>query len=335
MRCGSSCAGTRADVANLKVRVHAGDPPAGLGPLAAGPEGCFFQTPGWLGAVVRAEPRLQPLTVCAEEAGALRAACPLLVARAFGVWRLYGGAWGTYGGVVAADAEAAVAVRGGLQALARRARVALVRMHDFAGTVGEVPGFAAGAETCQVLDLPPDPEAVFRDAFTSQNRNKIRKAEKLGVTVQCGNDAESLREYMALYRESAGRWGVERPLPEALFAALAGLDGVQVWRAALAGRTIAALLNFAYGGQVMNWGNVSRQDAWGASPNNLLHWRAIEAACRTAGGPRLYNFGASTGLPGVETFKAAFGARPVSYARREAQAGWLAWIQRARGRGGR
>jgi hypothetical protein len=61
---------------------------------------------------------------------------------------------------------------------------------------------------------------------------------------------------------------------------------------------VAALLNFRCGGQIMNWGNVSRRDAWGSSPNNLLHWRAIEAACVDAAGPRLYNFGGSGGHSG-------------------------------------
>lgn len=316
----------------LRVRVHAGDPPAGLGPLAARPEGCFFQTPAWLRAVARAEPRLQPLLVVAEDAsGTLRAACPLLAARAFGIRRLYGGAWGTYGGVLATDPVAAAAVLGELRRLARAPSVAVLRIHDFAATLAAEPGLTAAAESCQVLDLPEDPEVLFRDAFTSQNRNKIRKAEKLGVAVQCGNDAAALQDYAALYRESAGRWGVERPLPDAIFGALAGAGGVQVWRAAMEGRTIAALLNFTWGGQVMNWGNVSQRDSWGASPNNLLHWRAIAHACRDAGGPRLYNFGASTGLPGVETFKASFGARVHAYSRRESQAPWLGWLRRTRG----
>jgi len=323
-------------VVKLRVRLHTGDPPAGLEPLAARSEGCFFQTPGWLRAVAQAEPRLQPLVVVAEDAaGALRGACPLLVARALGVWRLYGGAWGTYGGVLAVDDAAAAAVRERLGALVRAPRVALLRIHDFAATVGAAPALVESPESCQVLDLTADPEVLFRDALTSQNRNKIRKAEKLGVTVQCSHDAAALREYAALYRESAGRWGVDRPLPDAVFAALAGLAGVQVWRAELRGETIAALLNFTWGGQVMNWGNVSRRDAWGASPNNLLHWRAIADACTTAGGPVLYNFGSSTGLPGVETFKASFGARAYAYARRESRAPWLTWLQRARRRGAR
>jgi CelD/BcsL family acetyltransferase involved in cellulose biosynthesis len=309
------------------------EPPPALAALAAGPDGCFFHTPAWLAAVSRAEPRLRPLVVAAFAAdGTLRAACPLLEANRFGVRRWYGGAWGTYGGIVGADPAAVAAVRARVVALA--AGVALVRVHDFAHTLGAPPGFRVAEERCQVLDLPADPEVLFRDAFTSQNRGKIRKAENAGVVVRRQNDRAGLDAYAALYRESAPRWNVRRPTPAALFAALGGVPGVDVWLAEKAGEPIAGLLNFTYGGQVMNWGNASRRDAWNVAPNNLLHWRAIEAACRTADGPRLYNFGSSTGLPGVEAFKAAFGARVRSHPRCERRAGWLSWVERARRRPG-
>jgi CelD/BcsL family acetyltransferase involved in cellulose biosynthesis len=98
---------------------------------------------------------------------------------------------------------------------------------------------------------------------------------------------------------------------------LAGAEGVDVWLAAHAGAPVAGLLNLRAGGQVMNWGNVSLQDAWNLAPNNLLHWRAIAAACADAAGPRLYNFGSSAGLPNVHTFKRAFGAVDRTYVRWE------------------
>jgi len=315
-------------MAALSTRVHAGAPPAGLATLSARPEGSFFQTPAWLDAVVRAEPRFRLVTVIAADgAGALRAACPLLAVPRMGTRFLYAGAWGTYGGILAVDAEAAAAVRAGVEALMHDWRCALVRVHDFAATLA-LPGFREHEESCQVLDLPNDAETLFRDAFTSQNRNKIRKAEKLGVTARRAGDAAALTAYAALHRESAARLHIAAAGRERLFAALAGTPGVDVWLAEKDGETIAGLLNFTHGGQVMNWGNASRRDAWGASPNNLLHWRALERACADTQGPRLYNFGASTGLPGVETFKASFGARSHRYMRRERWARWAGWIRR-------
>lgn len=320
-----------ASAAAFAVRVEAGPPPPALAALTRGAAACFFHTPQWIEIVAAVEPRLRPLVLGAwDGAGALRAACPLFETRRFGARFWYGGAWGTYGGVIGSDAEAVAAVRERLIELART--VAGVRIHDFAASLGTPPGWNVTGEACQVLELPADPESLFRDAFTSQNRNKIRKAEKLGVRVRRAADPAALAAYTDLYRESVQRWRVAHVHPPALFAALAGVPGVDVWLAEQNGSVIAALLNFTAGGQVMNWGNVSRADAWGASPNNLLHWRALEAACRDANGPRLYNFGASTGLPGVETFKSAFGAQVRTHARLERHAVWVEWLQRMRGR---
>src|SRR5262245_3122099 len=175
-------------MAALLTRVHTGQPPAELAALSARPEGSFFQTPAWLDAVARAEPRFRIATVLAEdEKRELRAACPFLAVRRMGVRFLYAGAWGTYGGILAVDDEAAVAVRDAIAALARDWRGALVRIHDFGATLA-APGWQEHDETCQVLDLPNDPDVLFRSAFTAQNRNKIRKAEKLGVTVRRADD---------------------------------------------------------------------------------------------------------------------------------------------------
>lgn len=321
-------------MADYAVRMVSGELPAELAALAAGPGGSFFHTPAWLRAVSIAEPRLAPQVLVVEDAaGALRAACPLLVDRRWSIVRAYAGAWGTYGGIVARDSEAAAAARRALERFAMSGRVALLRVHDFAGSLAGGGFWEETEEVCQVLDLPHDPQVLFRDAFTMQNRNKIRKAEKLGVAVRRRNDAPALERYAAMYAESATRWQLGRPLPERFFPALADVPGVDVWLAERDGEPIAALLNFTWGAQVMNWGNVSRRDAWGASPNNLLHWRALEAACAEPAGPRLYNFGGSAGLPGVETFKAAFGARHQSYARRERLAPWARWLGRP-GRGG-
>jgi hypothetical protein len=294
-----------------------------LDELAALAAGSFFQTSAWLAAVHAAEPRLRPrVLVVEDEAGELRAACPLLVAFSWGVRRLYAGAWGTYGGILARDPAAAAVARGALEGLARAPRTALSRVHDFSASLPGGDFWTETEESCQVLDLPREPELLFNDAFTMQNRNKIRKAEKRGVVVHRARDRETLARYAALYLESATRWKLAHPLPPAFFRKLANVPGVDVWIADHEGEPIAGLLNFTWGGQVMNWGNVSRREAWSLSPNNLLHWRALQAACSDAAGPRLYNFGGSTGLRGVETFKASFGTRVQRYLRRERIAGW-------------
>ena len=306
---------------------------ASLAALATLQPSSFFHTAAWHDAVQRAWPRYRPFALVARDAaGVVQGACAFAAVRRLRLLRLYAGPLGTYGGVLARHAAAAVALAQAMVALGGERKLALVRVHDFDGStarlVQDTPRWRSWRETCQVLDLPEDPQTLFQQAFTSQNRNKIRKAEKAGVQVRCGRDAAALHIYASLYRSALPRFGVRHPLPDSLFSALAGMDGVQVWIAEREGLAIAALLNLSGGGQIMNWGNVSRPDAWADAPNNLLHWRALEAGCRDAQGPRLYNFGGSAGLPGVHAFKASFGAREHEVLRLEFRAPWLDWASR-------
>ena len=262
-------------------------------------------------------------------------ALPFVWRSRWGLRRIYAGPWGTYGGVIARSAAATAMLMQALRDLAVSPRTVLVRVHDFAGVCGATlratPHWTSVDERCQSLDLPADPRLLFESVFTPQNRNKIRKAEKSGIRVRESSGAQALATYASLYEDSTARWQTHHRLPARLFGALANAgSAVQVWIAELDDAPVAALLNFRGGGQIMNWGNVSRREAWKHAPNNLLHWRAIEAACRDAAGPRLYNFGSSAGLPGVETFKAAFGARERVYPRLEYVTPWLRWVRRAR-----
>ena len=338
--------------ASVAVQVHADAWPEGLDALAALPQASFFHRTAWWRAL-QAVLRCTPYVLLAREGGHLQGACALAAVRRFGLLRLYAAPLGTYGGILARTENAAVALGHALRSLSQEPRVALVRIHDFTGTTAAAlreaagatapgpptpghhdpteawegaPGWHAIAESSQVLDLPEEPQSLFEHSFTAQNRNKIRKAERAGLTVRRGADATYLDAYAALYRTALPRWRLHRPLPPALFAALAGASGVDVWLAERAGRPVAALLNLRGGGQIMNWGNVSLPEAWRDAPNNLLHWRALEAACLDRQGPRLYNFGASAGLPGVHAFKAAFGARDHAMLRLEYRAPWLAWV---------
>lgn len=313
-------------------RVEIGAVPDELEDFHHQPEASFFQSPGWLASLCRADPRFEAGCITARDAsGDLCAAFPFVRVQRVGLQRLYASAAGTYGGILARDAAAGRAVLQQLEKLAASPRLLRVRVHDFSGSFeahGAGPGWRRVPETCQVLELPKDAETLFHDAFTSQNRNKIRKAQRAGLSVRRAHDTAALETYAALYDESAQRWGVAAVGSRRLLVELVGIPGVDVWLADHNGAPVAGLLNLRWGGQVMNWGNVSRQSAWKYAPNNLLHWCAIEAACRDTSGPRLYNFGGSAGLPNVHTFKRSFGATERRYFRYDAGSRVLAWAKR-------
>ena len=320
----------------MNVTVHTNVVPPEVEPLCALPDASFFHSPRWFAAVIAAHPAWRSGALVARDAArVVQGAIPFVQASRFGLRRVYAGPWGTYGGIVARTPDATQALTAALRQFASAASVAVVRIHDFAGVgtagVATARHWTHFEERCQVLDLGSDPRALFHDACTAKNRNKIRKAEKRGIRVRCARDAQALQTYARLYRASIGRRAAHAT-PLALFTALADAgDAVQVWLAERDGQPVAALLNLRCGGQIMNWGNVSLPESWPDAPNNLLHWRALESACGDAAGPRLYNFGSSAGLPGVHTFKASFGAREHVYDRLEYVAPWMAWWRRSRG----
>ena len=315
----------------MDVRIEAGVVPDDLAHFAAARDANFFQSPHWLRLVAKVDPSYRPWVPCVYNAqGQLLAALPLFAVQRWGKRRLYAGPWGTYGGIVSRDQRATTLLGDWFDDAVRRSL--LTRVHDFAASLGSLaPPWRGTAESCQVLQLPEDPAELFQGAFASQNRNKIRKAEKNDVRVELHQDATAMQRYAELYAQSAQRLQVAVPTPPALFHGLADCPGVEVWLAERQGTTIAGLLNFSWGGQIMNWGNVSIPESWQHAPNNLLHWKAIEHACLAEQAPRLYNFGSSSGLPQVHAFKKSFGAVDRTYWRWERSAIWLRALQRLRG----
>jgi CelD/BcsL family acetyltransferase involved in cellulose biosynthesis len=309
--------------------VEVGSVPDELDTFRRSPSASFFQSAAWLRLVSTVLPHTRPWVICVRDAqDRLQAALPLLEHRRWGMRQLVGGPWGTYGGVLSHDALAVQPLLEFLEQVARRC--SLVRIHDFAESLQTLPGsWRRVPESCQVVELPDDASELFA-RFTSQNRNKIRKAEKNGVEVTRHADAASLEIYASLYAELVQRLQVARPTPAALFRGLAACPGVEVWLARHDGTVVAGLLNLNWGGQIMNWGNVSRPEAWKWAPNNLLHWRALEAACGDATGPRLYNFGSSAVSEQVHTFKKSFAAVDRLYPRCEWMSPWRQWLERLR-----
>lgn len=320
------------DRSKLVVHIEPGEVPQDLAEFAAAKDASFFQSPQWLRLVSRIDGRYQPWVPCVRRGEQLVAALPMLEVRQYRTRRLYGGPWGTYGGVIAHDATAAQALLAWLQQQAPS--FSLVRLHDFCGSLSMLDtSWSSVQESSQVIELANDPKRLFADAFTAQNRNKIRKAEKNDVQVQCRDDAEALQAYADLYARLASRVAVSIPLSRGLLVGLAGCPGVQVWLAHRHDEVIAGLLNFRWGGQIMNWGNVSSPESWKYAPNNLLHWKALEHACLDASGPRLYNFGSSAVSEKVYTFKKSFGAVDHVYPRRQHTSGWLRLLNQVRRRG--
>ena len=183
----------------------------------------------------------------------------------------------------------------------------------YGGAGGSPPelGELTRSET-HTLDLRPGFEALWTGSFTPTNRNKCRKAQRAGVVVSCDSSANGLAAFAALHSRNAQNWESGGGTPRsALFAAVLATGHCELWLARVDGELAAGALLLFGSDDVLYWAAAMDRDHRNAAPGNAALAAAIEAACQR--GVAYLDFGASAGMPGVETFKRSFGAQTVSY----------------------
>ena len=172
-------------------------------------------------------------------------------------------------------------------------------------------------KVCMHLQLASDPQQVWKE-LRPQIRNRIRQAEKSGVTVTHGH-RELLEDFYRLWTIRMHELGTPC-YPRRLFESVLEMfpEQSRVFLAHCDGKVAAAFFAYAF--------NRCAHARWGAalreydskSPNYLLNWSAIEYYCRA--GVRCFDFGRSTAGSSQHTFKERWGARVV-------QLNWQYWTR--------
>lgn len=171
------------------------------------------------------------------------------------------------------------------------------------------PIHAMDAELCWVLDLDKSEEELLA-GMRKTTRYEIRRAQKLGVTVDTG-----LKDFFALYTQTSQRHdfvphgGIHEEVE------VFGKDAV-VLNAKFEGKTLASAIILFWGDQAIYHHGASVYSKIPAS--YLLQWEAIrEAKIR---GKKLYNFWgiAPEDKPnhpwrGITLFKTGFGGRQMEF----------------------
>lgn len=158
------------------------------------------------------------------------------------------------------------------------------------------------------LPLAPDPQKVWKE-LRHKTRNRVRKAEKAGLTVKAGGQ-ELLDEFYRVWTVRMRELGTPC-YPRRLFSSiLKAFPGAgQIFLATLDGVTTAVLFAYTFKGWVQcSWGSALR-DYDGLGPNYVLNWGAIEYYCEK--GMKWYDFGRSTIGSGQHVFKQRWGANPI------------------------
>jgi lipid II:glycine glycyltransferase (peptidoglycan interpeptide bridge formation enzyme) len=132
-----------------------------------------------------------------------------------------------------------------------------------------------------LVDLSPTEPQIW-DRFRSNTRNRIRLAEKLGVQVRVGGEAD-VEAFIRLAEDTAERQGMRRADARQYTRAwqFFGTTGaMRLYLAHADGQDLSGLMVFICGAQATYlWGgSSSAPEARKLNPNQLLHWTAMRWA---------------------------------------------------------
>jgi GNAT acetyltransferase-like protein len=178
-----------------------------------------------------------------------------------------------------------------------------------------------------IVDIRAGFEALWSSEFSSDTRNKVRKAEKRGVEVRWGRGTELAKVHWEIYlRWAAHRArvrGIPVPLglarakrdqPSELFANVAEhlAHRCQVVVATIDGEAVASAVVLFDGAYAHYWRAASDRDAdTSRYANHLIVARVLEKAAER--GHQFLEMGESGGVRSLMDFKEHFGAKPRPY----------------------
>lgn len=178
-----------------------------------------------------------------------------------------------------------------------------------------------------VLDLEGGFDKVWNSRFPSKTRTKIRKAEKLGVSVETGSSDTLISEFDSLFRLSISRWA-ERQNEFGWLAALRGRlrDSKQKFTkmaqlsegllcvsiARLEGKPVAGIMVLVGHNAHYTRGAMDQRCIGNTNASHLLQKVAIKDACLNM--CKHYHMGETGSSSSLAQFKSGFGSVEVPYA---------------------
>jgi hypothetical protein len=193
---------------------------------------------------------------------------------------------------------------------------------------GIPPGVRREAGMAQTVFLDGGFGRVWRARFRSDTRNRVRRAERAGVVVECDDTGRLVPVFQQLYASSVPRWARRdgRPLAVARWQAsrhepdwklptVATMMGgaCRIYAAFWQGEPVAAIVVLLSRRAAAYWRGAMHEELAGRTyANYLLHRTAIEDAARA--GCTRYQMGESAPGSSLALFKSRFGAVEQHYA---------------------
>jgi Acetyltransferase (GNAT) domain len=198
-----------------------------------------------------------------------------------------------------------------------------------AAWAGAVPhGVVVTERLAHAVDLTGGFSHLWSKRFSKDTRTNVRKAERLGVRVECDSSGRLMPIFHRLLELSIDRWAAQqhepgwlahwrgrRRDPLAKFELIARAMGAacKVWVAWYNEEPAAAIIVLQDGVNAQDIrGAMDKRLAAPSCANDLLHSLAIEDACRS--GCRFYHMGETGNSKSLAHFKTRFGADALPYA---------------------
>jgi len=204
------------------------------------------------------------------------------------------------------DASARRALGAAARELARGWGVDLLELRSREAVPGDLT--ESDRKITVLLDLPDDPDVLWKDIFRSKLRSQVRKPMKEGMEIRFGSD--QLDPFYGVFARTMRDLGTP-VLPKSFFDVLPDLfpDHVVfacVYREEL---PMAAGCGFTFGDEFeITWAGSIREHSRKA-PNMLLYWGLMERMIER--GLETFNFGRCSPGSGTHRFKSQWGGEDV------------------------
>jgi hypothetical protein len=297
---------------------------------AADPDVLPTQLPTWTDAVC-AQGRFVDASRLYRTPDDRRLVVPIVRRKAVGAYGVEASMpthWG-FGGIVADGGLTGADVRLVLDDLAaRRVLRQGMRANPLQGRMyaeNTPRGAVSIARRAHVLDLSGGVDVVWK-GFASSRQRAVRKAEKADLEIECDTTGRLLPEFFELYASSEARWAEQQHEPAALAKfrtrfrdtiakwrhIAANLDGgCRQWVARHDGRAVASIIVLFGENAHYTRGAMDKERASPLRANDILMWKAIQAACEVGAGS--FHLGESGSSTSLADYKERFGARPFDY----------------------
>jgi CelD/BcsL family acetyltransferase involved in cellulose biosynthesis len=275
----------------------------------------MFQTQRWSEILETVIPGAKPFHRWIRFSDGKEAVLPLLaLPKGFGVYKLESLPWGTYGGLIGEGPFSLDHLNAAAKSLLSLLQPVLeIIIPPNADMEIENSNADIRESNTHILELTDGFDDIWSNKIKPRERTKIRNAEKKGIEISWSNSCNSVETMKRLYKSAVTRWEGVETIPLNLFDALIDLppEEGRIWMARHDDKVIVANVILYGKGDAQYFAGARDPEFDKLNAPVFLTSEIIKDACER--GYDNFNFGASSGLEGVQRFKESMGGKTRTY----------------------